>query len=61
MSHNEDQADEFALVRCEQRMVGGELLAKERDRTMPLEKHGTDAHLGCITFDDEALVEVGKL
>jgi hypothetical protein len=46
MSHDEDQADEFALVRCEQRMVGGELLAEERDRTMPLEKHDTDAHLG---------------
>jgi hypothetical protein len=61
MSYDKDQANELVLIRCERCVAGGELLAEECDRTMPLVKHSTDAHPGCIAFDDEALVEVGEL
>jgi hypothetical protein len=61
LANGKHQTNELTFIRDERRMAGGELLAKERERSTTLVKYSTHAHAGGITFDNEAPVEVGEL
>jgi hypothetical protein len=61
VAHGEDKPNEFAFVRGEQGMAGGELSVEERHRTTPLMQHCSDAHARGITLHFEQLGEDWEL